>query len=352
MKIFDFFRTEKRADSSYTDALVAAITANAGGQTTAFPTATSSLEACAGLVGRAFASAEVIGPDYAMDALSPDVMALIGRSLIRRGEILFDIDVINGMLRLTPAASHDVNGYPYKSSWTYRLNLAGPQLQITRDNVSADRVIHIMYASDPETPWRGQGPLQVAQLAGRLSAETSAALADISSGPRGSFLPMPGTDGKDATLDLLKGDIKRASGSMLTVESMSAAWKDGTAPPADWVQKRFGPSPDEGLIKLMDRASREVYAACGLNPGLFTTEGETATREAWRQALFGVIQPLGKLVQAELRNKLDAPDLALGWSELRASDLQARARSFKSMVDGGMDVTKAAALSGLLLDEE
>ena len=63
-------------------------------------------------------------------------------------------------------------------------------------------------------------------------------------------------------------------------------------------------------------------------------------------------QPLGKLVQAELRNKLDAPDLALGWSELRASDFQARARSFKSMVDGGMDVTKAAALSGLLLDEE
>ena len=102
MKIFDFFRTEKRADSSYTDALVAAITANAGGQTTAFPTATSSLEACAGLVGRAFASAEVIGPDYAMDALSPDVMALIGRSLIRRGEILFDIDVINGMLRTHP----------------------------------------------------------------------------------------------------------------------------------------------------------------------------------------------------------------------------------------------------------
>ena len=352
MKIFDFFRTEKRAVSSYTDALVAAITANAGGQTTAFPAATSSLEACAGLVGRAFASAEVIGPDYAMDALSPDVMALIGRSLIRRGEILFDIDVKRGTLILTPAASHDVNGHPDKRSWTYRLNLAGPELQITRDKVSADRVIHIMYSSSPEHPWRGEGPLQIAQLAGRLSAETSAALADEASGPRGSFLPMPHTDGKDSTLDALKGDIKKARGGMLTVESMATAWQAGTPPPADWMQKRFGPSPDEGLVKLMDRASREVYAACGLNPGLFTTEGETATREAWRQALFGVIAPLGKLVQAELRNKLDAPELALGWSELRASDLQARARSFKSMVDGGMLLEKAAALSGLLLDEE
>ena len=32
---------EHRADSSYTDALVAAITANAGGETTAFPTSTA-----------------------------------------------------------------------------------------------------------------------------------------------------------------------------------------------------------------------------------------------------------------------------------------------------------------------
>ena len=54
---------EKRADSSYTDALVAAITANASGETTAFPTATAALEACAGLVGRAFATAKIEAPD-------------------------------------------------------------------------------------------------------------------------------------------------------------------------------------------------------------------------------------------------------------------------------------------------
>ena len=51
------FGIETRADSSYTDALVAAITANASGETTAFPTATAALEACAGLVARAFAGA-------------------------------------------------------------------------------------------------------------------------------------------------------------------------------------------------------------------------------------------------------------------------------------------------------
>ena len=51
--------------------------------------------------------------------------------------------------------------------------------------------------------------------------------------------------------------------------------------------------------------------------------------------LFSVIQPLGRLVETELQAKLGAPEIKLGWAELRASDLQARARSFKNMVEGG-----------------
>ena len=53
---------ETRADSSYTDALVAALVGNATGRT-ALPTATAALEAAAGLVGRSFASAEIAAPD-------------------------------------------------------------------------------------------------------------------------------------------------------------------------------------------------------------------------------------------------------------------------------------------------
>lgn len=181
-------RRETRA-SSYTDALVAAITANASGQTTAFPTATAALEACAGLIGRAFASAVVRGPDRVQEALTPNLLCMVGRALIRRGEYLAAIDVVDGQLRLWPAASHDVDGS--FSSWSYRLNLAGPSEQATRENIPAEGVIRVSYAVDVERPWKGYGPLQVAQLAGRLSAETVAALADEASGPRGSVLPLP-----------------------------------------------------------------------------------------------------------------------------------------------------------------
>ena len=83
----------ERRDSSYTDALVTAITANAAGQTTAFPTATAALEACAGLVGRSFAAAEVTGPDRSIEALTPGLLNMIGRTLIRKGEIVLYIEV-------------------------------------------------------------------------------------------------------------------------------------------------------------------------------------------------------------------------------------------------------------------
>ena len=63
--------------------------------------------------------------------------------------------------------------------------------------------------------------------------------------------------------------------------------------------------------------------------------------------MFGVIAPLGRQVENELRVKLDEPGLRLIWDELRASDLAGRARAFQSMVTAGMDVGKAAALSGL-----
>ena len=63
-------------------------------------------------------------------------------------------------------------------------------------------------------------------------------------------------------------------------------------------------------------------------------------------ALFGVLSPLGRKVESELRRRLG--DVSLDCSELRASDLSGRARAFQSMVGAGMDISKAAGLAGLM----
>ena len=343
---------EHRADSSYTDALVAAITANAGGQTTAFPTATAAMEASAGFTGRAFAAAEITASDAIVAALDPPTMAMIGRALIRRGEIvlLIQVDAERGLV-LLPCASHDVAGSPDPASWIYRCSAGGPARTLAYDSVPAASVLHFRYAVDPERPWRGYGPLGVALLAGRLSAETVAALADEVSGPRGTLLGVP-VDGNDPTVERLRTDIAGLNGKTALWQGGSDWGNEGDGGKAGMGTIRLGASPPAPLVELHKRATQEVYAACGLNPSIFESGTGTQARESYRQALFGTIAPLGRIVETELRNKLNDPGITIDWSELRAADIASRARAFQSMVGGGMPLDRAAALSGLMVQDD
>ena len=196
------WQSEKR-DSSFTDALVSLIVEQSSGATLATPSSTGALEASASIVARCFAAASVTGPDQFVAALGPSTLSMIGRSLIRQGEILFAIEIIKGRVELIPASSWDVTGEHDPTSWRYRLTLSGPSRLTTLSPVPNEGVVHIRLQSDPAQPWKGVSPLASAALAGRLSAETMMALADEASGPRGFLLPSP-VDGGDPTVSALK----------------------------------------------------------------------------------------------------------------------------------------------------
>ena len=209
-------------------------------------------------------------------------------------------------------------------------------------------MLHFRYAADASTPWRGNGPVEVAALAGRLSAETVRALGDESSGPVGRLLGIP-VDGADATVEGLKADIRDARGRTALIETGDWANSGGDSK-VDLKTERFGAEPPASLVQLVTIASQEVYSACGLNQALWGGSQAAAVREAWRLCLFGVLSPLGRLVEAELKAKLD-DEVSLTWTELRASDLSGRARAFQSMVGGGMDISKAIAVAGLMVED-
>ena len=345
-------RTEHRASTTYTDLLVAAAVQRATGTTAATAAATGALEACAGAVARAFAAADVAAPAYARAALTPDCMALVGRSLIRTGELVMAIDVDDGAVSLTAAADWDIQGGSDPASWFYRLNLPGPSVTTTRGSVPAAAVVHARYAVEARRPWQGIGPIQWAHLAGKLSAETAAALADEASMPRGALLPIP-VDGNDPTVEALKGDIKNLAGGLALVESQSRAWageSQATRPMGDWTAKRIGADPPDALVQLEERAATEIYAACGVPPALFAVGEGTAQRESFRRFLHATVQPLAKLVAVELSRKLDG-EVSLSFDSLFAADLSGRARAFQSLVGGGMAVERAAGLAGLMESE-
>ena len=145
-------KLETRADSSYTDALVAAITANAGGQSTALASATGALEACSGMISRAFMTAEVKSDPIVVEALTPDVLGMIGRALIRKGQIVQYIDTSSGSLRLLPCESHDVAGYPDPDTWRYTCTIGGPERTLTYEPRTVERVLCIFVTRKTRKP--------------------------------------------------------------------------------------------------------------------------------------------------------------------------------------------------------
>ena len=235
-----------------------------------------------------------------------------------------------------------------RDEWEYRITLGGPSKTLTKEFVPAQSVLHFRYAVEASTPWRGNGPVQVAALAGQLSAETVKALSNEASGPQGRLLGIP-LDGQDGSVSGLKSDIANAKGKMAIIESGDWGAAGGDAK-VSLKSERFGAEPPASMVQLLSAASQEIYAACGFNSALWGGSSSAAVREAWRLALFSVLSPLGKFVEAELKDKLDS-DISLSWQELRASDLSGRARAFQSMVGGGMTVAEAVAVAGLMVED-
>ena len=341
--------TENYQDSSYTDAIVAALIRQVRGRTagTALTSETGALESAASLVGRAFMAAEVVGDAVYTRALTTQIMELIGRSLLRRGDSVFYLDTSAG-LTLLPAQTHSIDGGPMPSGWVYDVTLAGPGELKTLRPVRAEGVLHFRYGCDVETPWRGNAPLGVARAIGDLMAEALTYLNQESGKPRGAFLSTP-KDGDDETIEQLRADTKTAQGALLFVESMANNWESGGQPAGDWGVKNFGPTVGAGMVEVAKMARAEALAALGINEALFMGADSAALRESWRLALFSLIAPLGHLVEAELKAKIH-PSIGLSWVELRAGDLAGRARAFQSLVNGGKSVEDATQIAGLMVE--
>ena len=94
---------------------------------------------------------------------------------------------------------------------------------------------------------------------------------------------------------------------------------------------------------------RAILGACGVPVGLFESQGSSSqgAREAWRQFVYGSVQPLAKMVSEELSKKLET-EVSLNFSELYAHDIAARATEvLRKLVESGMSLDRAAGLSGL-----
>ena len=339
-------RSERR---SFESLLVSAVEDQAVGLAVLRPLALGAVESCAGMYSRAFASAVTEPQTRVSRAVSPAALASIARQMIRHGESLHLIDVdLGGRVALREVASWTVVGGPNPEDWRYQVTSATQ----TR-TVSAAGVVHCMYSVDPARPWAGRGPLSWASETGRLGAALERALGDEAGGPVGHLIPVPqdSGEGEEDPLAQLKQDIRGLRGRAALVETTAAGYGEGkgAAPRRDWEAQRLGANPPASLIELRQAVEVTIAACTGIPPVLIQSVGDgTAQRESYRRWLHASVQPLARLVEQELSEKLE-DDVVLSFRSLQAADTAGRARAWRSLVgaEGKMSDADARRLTGL-----
>ena len=335
----------------YSDTLTELLVARAAGGDAPTGSAhlTAAVEACAGAYARAFASC-TMEPD--VPALTPALLASIARSLVVSGESLHLLQVNRGVVRLIPSGSWDVLGKdPDEGGWRYKVQICGPDGSVTREAPSTS-VLHCRYSVDPSRPWQGVGPLTRAGLSADLLSSIETRLSQEAAAKSAYVVPSP-TDGQAGTTSTLRSDIANAKGGVVLAETLKGGYGDpAAAPAADWSQKRIGADPPDILATLRTDAAMAIMAALGVPSSLIAAPNVdgTAQREAWRRFVHGSVRPLARLIATEIEVKLEER-VSFDFSDLYASDVVGRAGAFARMVQGGMAVQEAAALSGLLVED-
>ena len=197
------------------------------------------------------------------------------------------------------------------------------------------------------------GPLKRAGLDADLLSAVVTRLGEEAGSPVAHVVPSP-VDGAAESTEMLRADLKAAKGGLILAETMASGYGDkASAPMQDWSVKRIGANPPAVLPALAEATGHRLMEACGVPSALLTASADgTAQREALRRWVHCHVAPLGRIVSAELADKLDLPVLKFDFAGLYGSDLVGRASAFKRLTEAGMPVEKAAALSGLVAADE
>ena len=263
----------------------------------------AAVEAVAGRVSRLMETALVSGGPRAKQALTPTVLAMIGRNLIEWGESLHMLKyrIVAGRVEyyLCPAQHQwTVLGGTDPEEWIVDATLTGAQ---TVYESSAPRAawLHVIRDADPDYPWRGVAPLQRAAVSSQLARMAEDALVTEMRQPTKSIIPMPQGGGIDT--NTLRNDIQNKAYDTVYPTTTSAGFGGGrsSAPLTDWRPQRLQPMPQAALVDLADRATARVVAALGAHPAIMGGGGGNGSvdREASRQMRKQIMQPMARLIE-------------------------------------------------------
>ena len=335
---------ETRAAGSYTDTMLASVYGSATGQVLA--AATAGVQAAAGIVGRALASATIDGDGGAVD---PHLLEGIGTDLVRTGRFLGRLTVgADGRARIirAGAVSSVVYGDADPESWRYSLQMAGPSSARTVW-AEASEVVNVRVNADSLRPWDGIAPLSRAAASGELYARLSESLRDEASVAVVRLIPQP--QGSTVLPDNLRAALTGAlPGRVAFPETTAAGGGAGrsSAPLRDWGSTRLGYEAEAPAGTLYAHLFSECAECCGVPAALVNpSSAGPAAREAWRRLTVGTLEPYARLIESELSRVLET-GVVLKLRRIGGVDAAGRARALHVLTTAGFDKDEAADLLG------
>ena len=309
--------------------------------------ATAGVQAAAGIVGRALASATIEGDGGAVD---PHLLENIGTDLIRSGRFLGRLTVGRaGRVRILRAcASPSVTyGNADPDSWVYWLQEDGPSDARTVRAVASE-VVNVRINSDSRRPWEGIAPLDAARASGELAARLASSLGDEAGVTVSRILPIAQGSGENAANLLSKAIAGTLPGRLAFPETQLAGAGAGrsSAPLRDFGATRTGWEAPISGPQLYAHLFSEVAEICGVPSQLVSpASAGPAAREAWRRLTVGTIEPYARLLESELSRVLERP-VVIKLRRLGGIDSAGRARALHVLVEAGFEKDEAADLLG------
>ena len=336
---------EARAADNYTDQILAGSYAAATGRLHAASVA--GVQAAAGIVGRALASATIDGDGGAVD---PHLLENIGTDLIRSGRFLGRLTVgPRGRVRILRAcASPSVTyGTADPDSWVYWLSENGPS-ETRTVRATAAEVINVRINSDSRRPWEGIAPLDAARASGELAARLASSLGDEADIVVSRIIPIAAGSGQNAANQLSKAISGTLPGRLAFPETTTAGSGAGrsSAPLRDFRGERTGWEAPISAATIYAHLFSEVAECCGV-PGAIVNPASAgpAAREAWRRLQVGTVEPYARLIEAELSRVLETT-VTITLRRMGGIDAAGRARALHVLTEAGFTKEDAADLLG------
>ncbi len=339
-------REVRQGGGDYTDQLLGAYFAGATGAGVQ-AASTAGVQIAASTVGRALATATVEGDGGAVD---PHLLEGVGVDLVRAGRFLGLLRVDRAgrarVLRAGAVASV-VTGAADPDTWRYSLHLGGPSEALTVPAVAAE-VVNVRLNADSYRPWEGIAPVLRAAESGALYGRLSRQLGDEAAVLVARVFPQPQGMGQSVKEGLRAALTGQLPGRVALPETTAAGGGAGrvSAPTRDWRAERIGFDATDSAVKLYAHMMAEVAECCGVPAQLVNpASAGPAAREAWRRFTVGTVEPIARMLEAELSRVLEV-EVSIKLRRMGGIDAAGRARALHVLTEAGYTNEQAADLLG------